>query len=81
MKPQTKRVLDLISRHEGACMGSFLHHRIVRYSARLWELREAGYVIAEEPCERTDHRGHPSYSLAVRAPENLLELLDQGVAS
>lgn len=79
MKPQTKKVLDLLSRREGACMGSFVHHGILRYSARIHELREAGYVISEEACTRTDHKGHVSYSVAVRAPENLLELLDQGV--
>jgi hypothetical protein len=81
MKPQTRKVLELVSRRDGACMTSFVHHRILRYSARIHELRQAGYVIAEEPCDRTDHKGHVSYSLAVRAPENLLDLLDQGVAS
>ena len=81
MKPQTKRVLDLVSRPEGACMGSFIHHHILRYSARIHELRDAGYLIAEEPCDRTDHKGHVSYSVAVKAPQNLLDLLDQGVSS
>lgn len=76
MKPQTKKVLDLISRRDGACMDSFVHHRILRYSARIHELREAGYVIAEEPCDRTDHKGHPSYLVAVSPPENLLELIE-----
>jgi hypothetical protein len=76
MKPQTKRVLDLITRREGACMDSFLHHHIARYSARLHELREAGYLITEEACDRTDHRGHVSYSLVLAPPENLLEMIE-----
>lgn len=80
MKPQTQKVLQLVSRREGACMDSFIHHRILRYSARLYELKQAGFVIAEEPCDRTDHKGHPSYSLAVSPPESLLDLIDPGYA-
>jgi len=76
MKPQTEKALQLVSRREGACMDSFLHHRIVRYSARLHELRAAGYVITEEACDRTDHHGHVSYSLVLAPPGNLLELIE-----
>lgn len=77
MKPQTEKVLQLIARREGACMGSFIHSNVLRYSARIFELKQAGFLIAEEPCDRTDHKGHPSYSLAVSPPENLLELIDR----
>jgi len=73
VKPQTAKALDLVSRREGACMDSFLHHRIVRYSARIHELRGAGYLIGESPCDRIDHRGHPSYRLVASPPEDFLD--------
>jgi len=76
MKPQTDQVLRLVSRREGACMDSFVHARILRYSARIHELRETGYLIGESPCDRTDHKGHPSYRLVASPPENLLEMIE-----
>lgn len=57
-------------------MESFVHHRILRYSARIHELRhDHGYVIGEERCERVDHKGHVSYFLVARPGETAQQQL------
>lgn len=60
-KTQLEIVLDLLRRPEGACMRSFVHYGVLRYSARIHEIRKSGIDVLEEPCERTDHAGHVNY--------------------
>lgn len=56
MKPTTELALVLISRRQGACPTSFLHHGVgSRYGARIGELRDMGYEIEKRRCEQHDH--------------------------
>ena len=69
MKPTTAAALRLIERPIGACPTSFLDAGVgIRYSARIYELRQMGYVIERRP--RCDIHSHPraveSYHLLAR---------------
>lgn len=55
---QQEIVLRLVDAPGGACMTTFLHYQIPRYSARIHELREAGWRIDTVRCERHDHHKH-----------------------
>lgn len=57
--PQTRRVLEMLEMSDWVCGGVFLRSYMSRYSARIYELREAGWPIYSEVCptEAHQHRG------------------------
>lgn len=66
---QVQRVLDAL-RLEPMCGTDFLRMYVPRYSARILELRQAGYEIISRPCRFHDHEN----------PQTVYELVgrDQG---
>lgn len=56
MKDSAAAVLELMYLLDGACADEFAEHiHTARYSARIKELRDLGYIIAGEQCRRHGH--------------------------
>lgn len=48
MSPQAKQVLNILKRDEGITLMTAAHYGVPNLSARLSDLKEAGYVINRE---------------------------------
>jgi len=56
VKQSTANVLALIRRLDGACSRDFQHELgMARYSARILELRKAGFIIERSICLKPGH--------------------------
>lgn len=52
---QTGYILEQLRKRDAVCGTELLQARIPRYSARILELRAAGYRIVTRPCSKTFH--------------------------
>lgn len=68
MKQSTAAVLHLLRMHP-RCAEDFAADHVYRASARVMELREAGYVITRERCDRHAHRHRVEMYRLVGVPE------------
>lgn len=53
---QHNRVLQMLDEAEAVCSTAFLAEYIPRAGARIWDLRQEGYVIETRRCRQHKHR-------------------------
>ena len=59
---QNQMVLDYMRQHNGITSGeAFAHLGITRLSARIYELRDAGYTIINQRCKAPNRYGKTAY--------------------
>jgi hypothetical protein len=52
---QRTRVIQMLDEAEAVCSTEFLAEYIPRAGARIWDLRQEGFVIQTRRCERPGH--------------------------
>ena len=55
MNNSTRAVYELMRVYDGACQDVFWLNHIGRFSARIHELRKAGYKVGDRPCRSPIH--------------------------
>ena len=71
---QRERVLARLKQGP-ACGTEFLDMRIPRYSARILELRQAGHIIVNRPCQHQWHDHFSSQTVFELATSDQMSLL------